>query len=556
MFVMTTFAQGRISYSGFVANQDGNAVTNENIDIDISILRDGTSFFSDTYSVQTTESGMVNFMFAEDVLIDWSYGDLFETEVSINLTDGTITGTASIGDVPIAQFARLAQHAITAETATTAETANSVKVGNVDGLTSLLEDFITEADLPDQTQDLEINGHILTITLNDQATEIDLSPYMDDTQLSAEDIDAFGFQRIVNAFNGNYDSLNDPPNIGDSIQNAFIETDVLVHVGEETDQSISAIYVDDGKLKVTEAETTHEISLTEIQRTDAQLDSKMEALGYVKLSAVMELINAQNIIIGDLTGDLAVMQGTLTANDSLQKQNQRIMEDLMAFHNYQPPTGDNPNDPGSVTFMYNGEEVTYQTIVLTNGSIWLNRNLGAQQVATSSTDVLAYGDYFQWGRKDDGHQVKTSPTTTVLAPDREHPDHGNFITTRGRYDWNLDSTWAYRWDIPNYTVDNNVCPDGWHVATRGDWIGVLRAIPQNNDQQLFLALKLTMAGKRRSKDANMQWVGTYGFYFSSTYKNSYHVRGIMFNTQSAYEASQDKAVGLPIRCVKDPLPVE
>ncbi|MFZ1451482.1 MAG: hypothetical protein WAT20_02205, partial [Ferruginibacter sp.] len=45
------------------------------------------------------------------------------------------------------------------------------------------------------------------------------------------------------------------------------------------------------------------------------------------------------------------------------------------------------------------------------GKIWMDRNLGASRVATSSTDDLAYGDLYQWGRLTDGHQNRTSGTT-------------------------------------------------------------------------------------------------------------------------------------------------
>ena len=38
----------------------------------------------------------------------------------------------------------------------------------------------------------------------------------------------------------------------------------------------------------------------------------------------------------------------------------------------------------------------------TTGAIWMDRNLGASQVATSSTDAASYGDLYQWGRAADG----------------------------------------------------------------------------------------------------------------------------------------------------------
>jgi hypothetical protein len=43
----------------------------------------------------------------------------------------------------------------------------------------------------------------------------------------------------------------------------------------------------------------------------------------------------------------------------------------------------------------------------TTGQIWMDRNLDATQVATSSTDFRAYGSLFQWGRAADGHQLIT-----------------------------------------------------------------------------------------------------------------------------------------------------
>jgi hypothetical protein len=38
---------------------------------------------------------------------------------------------------------------------------------------------------------------------------------------------------------------------------------------------------------------------------------------------------------------------------------------------------------------------TYGTVTTATGKVWIDRNLGASRVATSSTDALAYGDYYQ-----------------------------------------------------------------------------------------------------------------------------------------------------------------
>jgi hypothetical protein len=44
----------------------------------------------------------------------------------------------------------------------------------------------------------------------------------------------------------------------------------------------------------------------------------------------------------------------------------------------------------------------------TTEKIWLDRNLGASQVATSRSDTDAYGDLYQWGRSPEGHQLRAA----------------------------------------------------------------------------------------------------------------------------------------------------
>jgi hypothetical protein len=90
----------------------------------------------------------------------------------------------------------------------------------------------------------------------------------------------------------------------------------------------------------------------------------------------------------------------------------------------------------------------------------MDRNLGASRVAQTYDDGQAYGDLFQWGRLDDGHQSRTSGTTTTLS-NSNSPGHNMFIT--------LDSA-PYDWRKPqNQNLwqglggNNNPCPSGWRV---------------------------------------------------------------------------------------------
>lgn len=55
------------------------------------------------------------------------------------------------------------------------------------------------------------------------------------------------------------------------------------------------------------------------------------------------------------------------------------------------------------------------TVTSAGGQVWMNRNLGASRVALSSTDQAAYGDLYQWGRLDDGHESRTSLADLTLS---------------------------------------------------------------------------------------------------------------------------------------------
>ena len=72
-------------------------------------------------------------------------------------------------------------------------------------------------------------------------------------------------------------------------------------------------------------------------------------------------------------------------------------------------------------------ETPIPSVTSATGKIWMDRNLGASQVATSSTDAAAYGDLYQWGRKKDGHQIRTSSVTS--GPVAAGTEGANFISS-------------------------------------------------------------------------------------------------------------------------------
>lgn len=184
----------------------------------------------------------------------------------------------------------------------------------------------------------------------------------------------------------------------------------------------------------------------------------------------------------------------------------------------------------------------------TTGKIWMDRNLGASQVATSSTVAAAYGDLYQWGRSADGHEIRTSGTTTTLATS-DTPGHGNFITSGSYpYDWRNpqnDNLWQ------GVSGTNNPCPAGYRLPTEAEWEAERTSWSINNAAGAFASpLKLPVAGYRSNSNGSLYSVGSFGYYWSSTVDGTYS-RLLLFYSSNAGMNSLSRALGNSVRCLKD-----
>jgi uncharacterized protein (TIGR02145 family) len=184
----------------------------------------------------------------------------------------------------------------------------------------------------------------------------------------------------------------------------------------------------------------------------------------------------------------------------------------------------------------------------TTGRIWMDRNLGATQVATSSTDVNSYGDLYQWGRRADGHQCRTSPTTATLSS-IDQPANGNFILApNAPYDWRSPQN-ANLWQGVNGV--NNPCPSGYRIPTETEMNDERLSWSQNNSAGAFASpLKWTLTGSRDDGNGTLVSVGSVSSYWSSTVSGT-NSRNLRFSSSNATMNDNSRANGFPVRCLKD-----
>jgi len=217
---------------------------------------------------------------------------------------------------------------------------------------------------------------------------------------------------------------------------------------------------------------------------------------------------------------------------------------------------------GVVNFNYRGQQVSYTTVRAGDGKIWLQQNLGSPQVAMAVWDEASFGDYFQWGRWDDGHQVRTSSTIpggpSLLNPSNISSGNPNWIggATTGTWWWGTGGLSTDTWSGSSATSTNGKDPcvalgAGWRSPTAADWQNLKNYDDLDGALAAYMSnLKLPAGGFR---DAG-GWVygGGESYYWSATASGSNAIG--VFISDNTYLASLEpsyRAAGFNCRCLKD-----
>jgi uncharacterized protein (TIGR02145 family) len=212
-------------------------------------------------------------------------------------------------------------------------------------------------------------------------------------------------------------------------------------------------------------------------------------------------------------------------------------------------------------------------------------------------DPTVYGDWYQWGRKKDGHENRKIPATgtyKVIASDVDglattYLDAygqvtsgdavGKFIErTGGIIDWRqypggantADSpAHSWTWGSPQDGItDSDPCKSlnaAWRVPTQLEWaqlsanntwiwkeggatrISGYEIKPAGLTKQT--SLFLPAAGRRNANNSVQNDVGAYGYYWSSTPTNTSAFRQYFTSTSITSAYVTTRSLGLTVRCV-------
>jgi len=348
--------------------------------------------------------------------------------------------------------------------------------------------------------------------------------------------------------------------------------------GDPTNEKISMMGISGDSLSITEGGMTMKVSVdsSNVNEKISMMEMVGDSLSIteggmtMKVSVDSSNVNEKISMMGISGDSLSITEGGMTMKVSVDSSNVNEIElpqsPSAGSMNYWNGSSWDTIPPGSQgsTLRFVGDKPLWVGVNdvynPVTGKIWMDRNLGASQVADSLTDYNSYGDLYQWGRGSDGHQtiVWASSTTSDGSEQSRQTTTLSMMDSVGHDDFILISTSPVDWRSPqNDTLwqgvngINNPCPSGYRLPTEAEWLAERDSWISDDAAGAFASpLKLPLAGYHSGSSGSLLNVGTAGGYWSSTVSGT-NARDLGFLSSSAFMDTDERALGLSVRCIKD-----
>lgn len=205
------------------------------------------------------------------------------------------------------------------------------------------------------------------------------------------------------------------------------------------------------------------------------------------------------------------------------------------------------------TILFDGLEYKVIKSPIT-GKEWLDRNMGALQACQSLEDESCFGDYYQWGRKTNGHEKLANEMSSKKRLEKDLDTNGKYIVVKksSTFDWRIeqdDNLWK------DESSKNNICPKGFRIPTE---LEIKTETVEAKDSHKVVDnktaynnfLKIPSSGFRTLCLGDVVRQGRHGsLWTSSSYeRESFYLD---FNPTEAVMTTGARAEGLPVRCIKN-----